>query len=329
MTGRSPKTGERGAALLMTLMLVAALSAVAVSASERLSVSARRAANAEARDQALWNLMGAEALARQIIRRDHEGDASRTTRDGLWAQAGVAFPTDGGRIGGVILDRSNCFNLNSLAVIDDRRAVANLAAQAELQRLAGALDLRASDAERLAAAATDWIDTDQAPVSGGAEDFDYATLDPPYRAPNAPFVEVEEIRGLAGVSEAVFRALRPHLCALPDAEPARLNANTLRPEDAPLLVAALGGKLDLDAARDLIAERPAGGWSDAPSFWTQEHLQLIAFDELERDRVGVATRYFELHARVEHRGAVVEGSSLFERSGTRATLVSRRIGGAE
>jgi general secretion pathway protein K len=325
MSGR--KT-ERGAALLMTLMLVAALSAVAVSASERLSVAARRASNAEDRDQALWNLMGAEALARQIIRRDHEADGTRTTRDGLWARAGVSFLTDGGRIGGSILDRSNCFNLNSLGVLDGRRGyTANPETQAELQSLAEALDVDGGDAERLAAAAADWIDGDTSPRGRGAEDFDYQMLDPPYRAANAPFTEVEEVRALAGVSERTFRVMRPYLCAHPTAEPSRLNVNTLRDEDAPLLVAVLGGKLDLDAARDLIAERPAGGWIDAPSFWSSERFKDIAVEDAVRERIAVATRYFELDARVEHRGAVAEGATLFERTGAVVTVVSRRIGG--
>lgn len=324
------RSGERGAALLMTLILVAALSAVAVSASERLTVAARRGANAEARDQALWNLMGAEALARQIIRRDHEADGTKTTRDGLWAQSGVNFPTDGGRIGGVIQDRSNCFNLNSLVVDGGRRGlVANPDAQAELQRLAEALRVGSGEAEQLAAAAADWIDSDEAPLGRGAEDFDYAALDPPYRAANAPFAQVDEVRALAGVSEGVFRALRPLLCAHPTSEPSKLNVNTLRPEDAPLLVAVLDGKLELDAARDLIAERPAGGWSDGASFFLAERLTEIAFDGAVRDRIGVSTRYFELDARVEHRGAVADGATLFERNGTVLTIVSRRIGGEE
>jgi general secretion pathway protein K len=314
----------------MALMLVAALSAVAVSASDRLSIAARRAANAQARDQALWNLMGAEALARQIIRRDHEADTLRTSRDGLWAQSGVNFPTDGGRIGGVILDRSNCFNLNSLVADGGRRGlVARPEGLAELQLLGEALEIRGGDAEQLAAAAADWIDENDAPLGRGAEDFDYAALDPPYRAANALFVQVDEVRALADVSEATYRTLRPYLCAHPTTEPSKLNVNTLRPEDAPLLVAALGGKLELDAARDVIAERPAGGWSDAAAFFMSERLKEIAFDAETQDRIAVGTRYFELNARVEHRGAAADGAALFERSGSVVTVVSRRIGGVE
>lgn len=314
----------------MTLMLVASLAAVAVSASERLTVSARRAANAGARDQALWNLLGAEVLARQIVRRDHEADAARTTRDGLWARQGVGFPTDGGRIEGAIADRSNCFNLNSLAAATDRRLYeASPEAKAELERLARALDLGAGDAERLAAAAADWIDSDSSPSGRGAEDFDYAAMDPPYRAANAPFAEVEELRALAGVTEATVRLMRPYLCAHPDSSPSTLNANTLRPEDAPLLVAALGGKLPLSAARDLIADRPSGGWPSLEAFWADERLAEIAFEEDERSRVGLTTRYFELAARVEHHGATAEGTSLLQRNGTVVTVVSRRIGSGE
>jgi general secretion pathway protein K len=242
----------------------------------------------------------------------------------------VSFPTDGGRIAGSISDRSNCFNLNSLGVFEDRPGyVGNPLTEQELALLARTLELRGADAERLAAAAVDWVDADTTPVARGAEDFDYVGLEPPYRAANAPFAEVEEVRALAGVSEADFRALRPYLCAHPVSAPSVLNVNTLRTEDAPLLVAALGGKLDLDVAEDLLAERPAGGWTDADGFWAVEPIQEIVFEDTERSRIGVETRYFELTARVEHRGAVAEGTTLFQRVGTDVTTVSRRIGGRE
>src|SRR5262249_38079325 len=150
-------------------------------------------------------------------------------------------------------------------------------AQEELQRLGEALRVSSGDAERLAAVAADWIDEDEAPIGRGAEDFDYAALNPPYRAANTLFAQVDEVRALAGVSEGLFRAMRPYLCAHPTSDASQLNVNTLRSEDAPLLVAALGEKLEIDAARDLIGERPAGGWPDAQSFFLSERLKDIAF----------------------------------------------------
>jgi general secretion pathway protein K len=327
---RAPgRTSERGAALLMTLIVVAALSTVAVALSDGLLLAARRAANAEARDQALWHLMGAESLARQILRRDYEASPTRTTLDAPWGQP-VSFPIDGGIMEGVILDRANCFNVNSLVVHSERRGyTGDPERRAELQRLAVALGLDQSDAERFAAAASDWIDGDESPIGRGAEDFDYALLEPPYRAANSLFAEVEEARALAGVGEDVFRALRRHLCAYPDTAPARLNVNTLHAEDAALLVALFGDALTLDAAKDVIAERPAGGWTSVEEFFALDRVREIALAEGLRNRVALTTDYFELEARVAYREAYAESVSLLQRTGGAVSVKRRRIGGGE
>jgi general secretion pathway protein K len=313
----------------MTLLLVAALSAVSVAMSDGLRLAARRAANAEARDQALWYALGAETLARQTLRRDYEASPERTTLEAPWAR-GVAFEIDGGRIVGALVDRANCFNLNALALADERRGyVANPETRAELVALAHALGVHPADAERFAAAASDWIDRDESPIGRGAEDFDYAGLEPPYRAANTLFAEVEEARALAGLGEDVFRALRPHLCAYPDTSPAVLNVDTLRAEDAALLVALLGEALSLDAARDVIAERPAGGWASAEEFWALEAMRAIAVEEAARERIAVTTGYFELRAQVFYRDAYAETASLMRRSGPVVSVLHRRIGGGE
>jgi general secretion pathway protein K len=323
------RIGERGAALLMTLLLVAALAAVASSMSDGLRLAARRAANAEARDQALWHARGAETLALQVLRRDFEESPDVTTLEAAWARGPAVFDTDDGRIEAVIADRSNCFNLNSLATpAGERGRVADPAAVAELAALIVALGGAPADARRFAAAAADWIDRDESPLGGGAEDFDYAGLEPPYRTANAPFVEVEEVRALFGVDELMFRALRPYLCAYPDPAPAVLNVNTLKAEDAALLATALGGVLDVEAAADAIAARPAAGWGSLDEFWSVEVVRAVAIPEAARHRVAVTSRYFALDARVFHRDAYVEATSFLHRSGPTVRVLWRRLGGA-
>lgn len=50
----------------------------------------------------------------------------------------------------------------------------------------------------LAGAIIDWRDSDSEPTDAGAEDETYARLNPPYRAKNAPFESIEELRLVAG-----------------------------------------------------------------------------------------------------------------------------------
>jgi general secretion pathway protein K len=314
----------------MTLLLVAALSAVAVAMSDSLRIAARRSANAAARDQALWHLLGAEELARQMLRRDFEASPERTTLDAVWARGPAVFPIEGGRIEGVVTDRSNCFNLNSLALPDERgRYGINPEARDELQALAAALEAPAGDAAQLAASAADWVDANDVPDGRGAEDFDYALAAPPYRAANTLFAEVEEARALLGVSEPVFRAVRPWLCAYPDTSPARLNVNTLRAEDAPLLSALFAGALTTEAARDLIESRPAGGWTTLEEVWAEEPLAAVAASEGANGRLALTSAFFQLDARVYYNGAYAESTSFLAQTGGVVRVVRRRIGAAE
>ena len=60
------KSAERGAALVIVLLLVATLSFIALAISERTALSANRAVNARSRSELLWLGLGAEALARLV-----------------------------------------------------------------------------------------------------------------------------------------------------------------------------------------------------------------------------------------------------------------------
>jgi general secretion pathway protein K len=314
----------------MTLLLVGALSAVAVAMSDSLRMTARRAANAQAHEQASWYLLGAEELVRQALRRELAASPDRTTLDAPWAKGPVVFPIDEGRIEGLVTDRSNCFNLNSLVTQDHQKGyVVNPDARDELVALAVAVGVDPGEAAQLAAVAADWIDSDDAPGQGGAEDFEYSTLSPPYRAANTLFGEVEEARALKGVGEKLFLALRPTLCAYPSTTPAKLNANTMQAEDAPVLAALFKGALTVEAARDVIAERPAGGWAKLDDFWATGQLSTIKVDSSARGRIVLASTFFQLSARVYYSGAYAESESLLAQSSGGVSVVRRRLGAAD
>ncbi len=325
---KSPLARERGAALIMTLMIVAIMSIVAMGALERLSIAARRGANVAERDQAIWYLIGAEELARQTLRRSHVLDHFRTTLEQPWAVGAISFEIEDGRIEAELIERSNCFNLNSLARDLGRDGFpVNDAAIAQLAQLLRLLDFDGASAVSFANAAADWIDLDEAPRSGGAEDFDYVTAAPPYRAANWAFTEVDEARALAGWSEGMHRRARRFLCALPQTDAVRINVNTLRPEDAPVLAMIFGGQLSAREAREIIEDRPAGGWDELEEFWELPAFADMNVTEEMRGQTALRSSYFELEARVYYRGGYVEGRTLFryETDGD-AERVRRRFG---
>lgn len=99
----------------MALTFVAIISVVAAQMVERLQLHIARSGNYVGLKQAYWYALGAETLAKQLIK-----DAGRKGKDGMfhlgqdWAKEGMAFPVDGGTIAGEIKDLQSCFNLNSV-----------------------------------------------------------------------------------------------------------------------------------------------------------------------------------------------------------------------
>lgn len=319
---------ERGVILLTAMLMVAAMSAVAVAVMDDIRFGLRRATNVALYNQAYWYGLGAETLSRRVIFRDWDRDNTRSTRNDLWAQQGVRFPIEGGVIEGVISDGSNCFNLNSVVSAEDAGAYArNKAGADRFYRLLTALDIDAAGAGALTEALVDWIDADDAPGLNGAEDYDYSIAKPPYRTGAALLADISELRAISGFSSEIYRVIAPHVCVLPTTRANILNINTLLERNAPLLVALAGNDLNVSQAEEIIAARPVDGYDDVEVFWGQDGLNQINIEEDVKALTGLLTRYYSLAARVVYNGAYFELHSQLELTGAgQVNVVSRRFG---
>jgi general secretion pathway protein K len=251
---------ERGAALLAVLLLVAVMGAIAAGAFEKLRLSTALASNAASLDQARAYAIGVESLLTLRVDDLIAKNPEVTTLDGGWngAVRGVDLP-GAGEADAAVSDGGNCFNLNSLAEGEDPTALsARPAGISQFVALMGALSIPDPQARRIADSAADWLDSDHQPAGGGAEDSEYAGLDPHYRPANTLFAEVSELRAIAGMDSETYARLRPFLCVLPSTEMSPININTLLPKQAPVLAMLVPGAIGLDSARRAIAQRPAG-----------------------------------------------------------------------
>jgi len=326
-TAVTHRSGERGAALLAVLLLVVLLSTIVIAVMDDLRFAIRRLTNTRDYAQAEWYVAGAEQLSRQIIWKSWNIHPGRSTLNDPWAVDGVRFATDGGSITGSVRDGGNCFNLNSVVDVGlDGRAIVRPAALEQFETLSVALGLDRDAATALAAALTDWIDSDGAIVPRGAEDAAYMGQTLAYRTGGTLLAHPSELRAIRGFSEKIYRRLRPYVCALPVADLSRINVNTLTPDQAPLVVMLTGPALSMGAARRVIESRPASGYARSDEFWSsKEFAGLQIADETRRQAV-VATRFYALRAAVKHRAAELVSTSLIHLSdaGT-LTLVSRRL----
>lgn len=287
---------ERGAAIVMAMLVVGATAILVSGAFWRQNVVARQAENELSYAQAKWLLRGAVDWAGVILRED----ARTTSVDHLgepWTvplaetQLNKDDDYDPVYISGQIRDEQARFNLRNLAGpggVNPRE----LAALQRLLELVGASEgLAKPIAERVAAAL---------PGTGGRQQAAVG------------ITSVDDLLGLANVTPAVIERLRPFVTVLP--EPTAVNANT-----APAVVlAARFEKLALADAQRLVASRDRAYFKDRTDVLNRiNQLGLQANDQ----EIAVATRFFLVDGSVSYKRAQLRAQALVKREAKRTEAV--------
>lgn len=290
---------ERGAALVTVLLLVSVMALGAVLTFDAMGYSIKRTGALRTYDQARQYALGGEQLALSVAANLYD------TKANLAAPRAVSFAIEGGRIDGLITDRSNCFNVNSLVLRRDAGTlIASEERQGQFVRLFANLGMADRQAQELVAVLTDWIDTDERPLPMGAEDYDYAALDQPYRTGNSLLADLSELNMIKGFSPELIARFEGFLCADASTDRSVFNVNSLTPAEAPLLVALIGGDFTFDQAVELILARPTGGYSDVADFWLDPIVAGRQIDQSIRRQTTVKPHRFNSRIRVSHFDAI-------------------------
>ena len=318
---------ERGAALLTVLMLVAVIAVMAGSALEKLRLSTRLAGNAAAIEASRGYARAAETLALGRINSLLGQDASRVTLAGGWSGKPFGLPLPGGGTAVArVADGGNCFNLNGLVTRSGPGVyTSNGAARLQFARLMRLLDIPGQSAEGIAAAASDWIDSDQDQQASGAEDGVYLGQSPGYRTAGTLMADPSELRAVEGVTPDIYARLQPWICTLPAAQPARINVNTLLPEQAPLLAMLLPDTLGVEAARQALLKRPPQGFSSIATFMALPGLGQAGDAGAQ---MAVTTNWFKLDIAVTKNGTDLQQHGLIDATHLPAHLATRQWGEA-
>ena len=316
---------ERGAALLTVLLIVAVVAVLAATALERLRLSTRLAGNAAAIEQGRAYAQAAETLALSRIGTLLGRSPNRVTLADDWQGRPFGLPLpDGGAAVARVTDGGNCFNLNSLVSELGRGSyVENPSARAQFARLLRLTGTPPAVADQVAAGATDWIDSDDAPLPGGAEDAAYLRQATPYRTAGTLMADPSELRAVSGVTPALYEAARRWLCTLPTPAPSPINVNTLLPEQAPLVAMRFPDTVGVEAARQALFRRPPQGFAGTTAF-----LNLLSTNGATPEGGGgfaVTSRWFALNIEVTG-GARVEERALVDANRLPPRLVSRQWG---
>ncbi|WP_339339267.1 type II secretion system minor pseudopilin GspK [uncultured Oceanicoccus sp.] len=224
----SHKSKQQGAALILALVVVVIVTLLATTLKSDFLVTLKRVENQLHGKQAFAYMVGVEGIAREVLQTDLVDGPNKDHRSEGWLNKTIEYPTEWGAIAGTLCDLQGRFNLNSLS--DNKNATAGFTpAQERFIRLLQTLELAEpidqSQAEYIASAVSDWVDSDSnVRPEGGAEDGYYADLELPYKPANRAFNSVSELRWVKGITPQIYQALAPYVTALDDS--AKLNVNT-------------------------------------------------------------------------------------------------------
>ena len=297
---------QRGAALVVALLIVAVVIIVASGVGRDFMVLLRKAENQLHLQQAQAYLLGAESIARRVLQDDLSEDLNAVRKEHIsegWLEKEQLFPLDQGTLKGVIFDLQGRFNINNL--MPDSASVVN--AEAKLVhyqrfiRLLQVLDIEPTinqqQAEVIADSVIDWLDSDYEPRLQGAEDLHYGDAEPPYRAANNYLVSVSELRLIKGIDEKIYQALRPFVTVWPR-EGGLLNINTASES----VLRSLNGDgqlspLDLSDIQPILDQRDTQNGLENMDLFTQPPLKAL---KINTAQLAVASDYFLLESQAKY-----------------------------
>lgn len=288
-----------GAAVVLAMLLAAFAAAVAATVFADQQRWSRAVLNRRDQVQAQALAIAGIQWSRQIL----YDDARRTVTDHLgepWALTLPPIPLDNGEILGAIADAQARINVN---VLSGTGAVAAL----QRDRIVRLFAQRGGPSAALDAIA-DWIDPDDIPRPGGAEDGYYGAQAESGLAANAPLVRTAELAVVRGVAPAALAAITPFIAALPAGTP--VNVNTAPPEVLAAIVEGLAG----DALASFVAGR-----SQKPFTTIAEFRARLPQGTTLRGDDGLAVKSDYFYVTVEARQGITRA---------RARALVRRAGSA-
>lgn len=316
---------QQGVALLIVMMIVALVTIIATQMGTRLQLQIQRTANLKENNQAYWYAMGAEAFARQSLKKLMEETSDKITLNQPWAEE-FAYPVDGGTIEARLEDMSSCFNLNAMlgSAQNDRQSQNSDAMDAfhRMLLMAEIQDMTSYDADTLRDSLADWIDEDSQMRPYGAEDSEYESRPSPYLAANGPMTAQSEIRLVNGMKPGWIRKLLPLVCVVPDVTELSINVNTVDESKAALLAGVTG--LSMAQAQNIIGSRPADGWESAEDFLQDPAISALDLTETQRGWFKVTTEHFLLHTKARYNEASFSMTSVLQASEAAPAKVLRR-----
>lgn len=291
---------ERGAALVLVLLVTAAMAALIAEIISTVHGQANRTANLVAGQQAaVAAASGIEFAANYLKTLDQNYTYLET---GYWAA-----PVEGVNIEIFVEDESGKLQANSIVFPNGE---INEEAYSSLRALLKTIGMEPSLSEALA----DWLDMDDLMRPGGAESVYYGKLPAPYAAKNGKLDTVGELSLVKGFDSDMASGLGRHLTVYSDG---LVNINTASREVITSLSEEITGEM-ADRLIERRAEKPFRNTSDIGAI---SGFETLVF-ELQ-GRIKVKSDIFRIRTRASSEGVVREAEAVVRTGGTKKVLYWR------
>jgi general secretion pathway protein K len=208
---------QRGAVLLLVLVVVALLSALLTDWAFSTLVDLRLTETFRDSDRAYYLARGGVEVGRQLLWMDKNEYDTPTE---MWGVGIPSYPvSEEATVSITIVDEDSRFNLNK--VVDNLGENPNPLMRDRLRRLLTQLEI--DDPDGLSDALIDWIDRNQATSARGAENSWYQGLASPLASKDGPLDTVDELLLIKGFTPEIVAKLAPHVTV---AGVSRLNLNS-------------------------------------------------------------------------------------------------------
>ncbi len=259
------RSSERGVALIVVLWVIMLLSLLIAGFAFTMHVETELTSFNRKQLKAEMMARSAIEVVRVLLIRDSSSatEGGFDSLDQFWATNDVfyvAHALDGGFLDITVRDEESKFPIKQ-------------ASPDQVRRLLGMMGVDPVDADVIADSIVDWTDENDLHLLNGAEDEYYQSLDPPYRAKNAPIERVEELLLVRGVTEEIMYGNmnlenRDESRALVDLVTAsssgRVNVNTASPFVLQAFLALNDLQMDILMSRREGADGVVGTEDDQP-----------------------------------------------------------------
>jgi len=309
------RKGERGTALVLTLLIILTLAGLTLGFSGESGVELTLAGYTKDSTRAYQLARSGINIALELLARDEDFEMDSFNED--WRKFGSiplaeGMAEEGVSFYGGMIDENGKINVNLLrnsqGEIDENR-------EAQMRRLFRALGIP----EERVNPVLDWLDADDIERQDGAEGYFYQTLEDPYECANGPFLTVGQIflvRGIRAFERFGEKKSKKLMDFLTIHSDGKINVNTAPKE----VLESLGESMDPALAAAIVEHR-----KEAP-FETIEDLSEVAgMDENVLAEIGqwitVKSSTFSIEAHVNCNGAVASIRTMAQRQGNKATLI--------